>query len=320
MADEGNLMSQEQEQEPTLSAPWKMVDEALTLKNTNWGLNLMIFWMIQSNELNASEVVKVIKKKINDESRDVQIRALLLLESFGHNCDAFYTEVVSQNLHEDLVRLVENPQNDYGNRRKAFRLLMAWAESREVPRGGVFNHVYWGLAYRVSSDISGRKSVHVRHTLESLTPEEDHFDLLDRYQPMSDQEKIDLLLLEGRRPAKLVEEQKKYLVLARKSLQSLFSILHSEGDPKPLKECSTLRWLDRCKKSLHVIMEILETSTNDELLVWLEAIRLSDQLELVLGKYQELAAAEMNAAQQPEKAGPAKHDANAVQNLNELVF
>ncbi|MCH85571.1 target of Myb protein 1-like, partial [Trifolium medium] len=113
-----------------------------------------------------------------------------------------------------------------------------------------------------------------------------------------------------------VEEKKEHLVVARNSLELLSSILNSEAEPKPLKEDITLTLLDKCKQSLSVIKEIVESTTNDEETLF-EALYLNDELQQLVSKYEELEASQRPGVQQTPNADTAKHDAGAVQNPNE---
>ena len=85
-----------------------------------------------------------------------------------------------------------------------------------------------------------------------------------------------------------------------------------------LQEDLTVSLLDKCKQSRSIIKGIVESTTNDEVTLF-EALYLNDELQQVVSKYEELEAAQNSGAQQqPQNADPAKHDAEAVQNSNEL--
>lgn len=75
--------------------------------------------------------------------------------------------------------------------------------------------------------------------------------------------------------------------------------------------------LDKCKQSLSIIKGIVESTTNDEATLF-EALYLNDELQQIVSKYEELDAAQSSGAQQPQNADTDKHDAEAVQNPNEV--
>lgn len=84
-----------------------------------------------------------------------------------------------------------------------------------------------------------------------------------------------------------------------------------------LQEELTLSLLDKCKQSLYVIKEIVQSTTNDEETLF-EALYLNDELQQLVSKYEELEASQSLGEQQTQNADDtSKHDAEAVQNLNE---
>lgn len=84
-----------------------------------------------------------------------------------------------------------------------------------------------------------------------------------------------------------------------------------------LQEDLTLSLLDKCKQSLSVIKGIAESTTDDEVTLF-EALYLNDELQQVVSKYEELEASQRSGAQQTQNDDTAKHEAEAVQNPNEL--
>ncbi|XP_057438546.1 TOM1-like protein 2 [Lotus japonicus] len=298
----------------------KMVDEATleTLEEPNWGMNLRICGMINSDEFNGSEVVKAIKRKINHKSPVVQRLSLDLLETCAMNCEKVFSEVASEKLLEDMVRLIDNVEAYHENRRRAFQLVKAWGESEDLAYLPVFRQTYMSLNGRGEPlDMGGGNSAAVPYSLESYT-HQDPLDPPERYPiPEAGLHALDgsAAFSSNHLPVS-VEEKKEHLVVARNSLELLSSILNSEAEPKPLKEDLALSLLDKCKQSLSVIKEIVESTTNDEVTLF-EALYLNDELQQVVSNYEELEAAQGSGAQQPPNADPAKHDAEAVQNPNE---
>lgn len=122
----------------------KMVDDATaeTLEEPNWGMNLRICGMINSEEFNGSEVVKAIKRKMNHKSHVTQRLTLDLLETCAMNCEKVFSEVASEKVLDDMVRLIQNPQGDPNNRRRAFQLISAWGESQDLAYLPVFHQTY----------------------------------------------------------------------------------------------------------------------------------------------------------------------------------
>lgn len=122
----------------------KMVDEATseTLEEPNWGMNLRICGLINSDEFNGSEVVKAIKRRINQKSPVVQKHSLDLLETCAMNCEKVFSVIASEKVLEDMVRLIDNPQADQDNRTRALQLIRAWGESEDIAYLPVFSQTY----------------------------------------------------------------------------------------------------------------------------------------------------------------------------------
>lgn len=116
-----------------------------------------------------------------------------------------------------------------------------------------------------------------------------------------------------------VEEKKEHLVITRNSLELLSSILNAETEPKPLKEDLTVSMLEKCKQSQPVIKGIIESTTDNEGMLF-EALYLHDELQQVVSKYEQLEAAQNFEGQQPENAESVKHDqSEATQKVGEQL-
>lgn len=122
----------------------RMIDEATleTMEEPNWGMNLRICAMINSEEFSGFEVVRVIKRKISGKSVVTQRLSLDLLEAIAMNCEKVFSEIASEKVLEEMVRMIENPQTDNENRRRAMQLIRAWGESQDLAYLPVFRQTY----------------------------------------------------------------------------------------------------------------------------------------------------------------------------------
>lgn len=122
----------------------KMVDEATseTLEEPNWGLNLRICNLLNSEEFDGMEVVRAIKKKISSSNDVSQRLSLDLLETCAMNCDKVFSEVASEKVLDEMVKMIENPQTLYANRRRAMQLIEAWGKSEDLAYLPVFRQTY----------------------------------------------------------------------------------------------------------------------------------------------------------------------------------
>lgn len=130
-------------QTPTLES--KMVDEATleTMEEPNWGMNLRICSMINREELRGPEVVRAMKRKISNYGSPVsQSLTLDLLEACTMNCEKVFSEVASERVLDEMVRMIDNPPTDQGNRDKALQLIAAWGQSESLEYLPVFRQTY----------------------------------------------------------------------------------------------------------------------------------------------------------------------------------
>ncbi|KAH1129977.1 hypothetical protein J1N35_001355 [Gossypium stocksii] len=94
----------------------KMVDQATfeTLEEANWGMNMSICSIINSEELNGTEIVWAIKSKISGKNVMSQRLSLELLEACTMNCARVASKVVSEKVLQEMVKMIENPVTSCG--------------------------------------------------------------------------------------------------------------------------------------------------------------------------------------------------------------
>ncbi|XP_075648725.1 TOM1-like protein 2 [Castanea sativa] len=292
----------------------KLVDEAtsetLEEMGPNWGLNLRICKLINVEEISGTEIVRAIKKKIssgtgssNNGAVVSQMLSLDLLETCAMNCEKVFSEVASEKVLDEMVKMIENPQTHLGNRKRGLDLIRAWGQSEDLAYLPVFHQTYMSLKGRsIPPLVQEGNSLPMQYSLESydqqpLSPPE-------RY-PIPDTGMHDTggSSLPFSYRILSVEEKKEYLVVTRNSLELFSSILNTETEPKPLKEDLTISMLENCKQSQPVIKAIIESTTDDEGMLF-EALYLHDELEQVISKYEQLEAAQKSGEQQPENSDP----------------
>lgn len=123
----------------------KIVDEATaeSMEEPNWSLNLRICSMVNKEELNGTEIVKAIKKKlVAGKSPVSQMLSLDLLETCTSNCEKMFSEVASEKVLDDMLRLIDDPKAEQGNKVKAMQLIRAWGESEDLMYLPVFHQTY----------------------------------------------------------------------------------------------------------------------------------------------------------------------------------
>ncbi|KAH0635147.1 hypothetical protein KY285_036603 [Solanum tuberosum] len=199
----------------------KMVDEATleTMEEPNWSLNLRICGMINSEEFNGTEIVKAIKKKLVLSKNTVTQRLSLdLLETCTSNCEKVFSEVASEKVLDDMVKMIDDPKTDSGNRIKAMELITAWGESEDLSYLPVFRQTYMNLKRQYPLES---------HMNEQLLSPPESYPIPD--MGMRNHEQTTYI-------GESIEEKKEFLVVTRNSLEILSSILNSDVEPKPIKE------------------------------------------------------------------------------------
>lgn len=282
----------------------KMVDEATveTLEEPNWGMNMRICAMINSEEFSGTEIVKAIKKKISGKSVVSQRLSLDLLEACAMNCEKVFSEVASEKVLDEMVRMIESPQADQENRRRALQLIRAWGESEDLTYLPVFRQTYKSLKDRsVPPPVEDATA----HTLESYVHQEPISPSGNHPFPDTGLQAVDHTSFAYNYRSLSGDEKKEVLVITRNSLDVLSSILNTEAEPKPIKDELTVSMLEKCKECQPVIQMIIESTTDDEGMLF-EALNLHDELQQVISKYEELEAAQKSGGELPENSDTSK--------------
>ena len=125
----------------------KLVDEAtsdtinMEAEGPNWGLNLRICKMINAEEISGTEIVRAIRKKISGTGKTQRL-SLDLLETCAMNCEKVFSEVASEKVLDEMVKMIDNPQTHQGNKKKGMDLIRAWGESEDLAYLPVFRQTY----------------------------------------------------------------------------------------------------------------------------------------------------------------------------------
>ncbi|KAH8515323.1 hypothetical protein H0E87_003968 [Populus deltoides] len=283
----------------------KMVDEATleTMEEPNWGLNLRICAMINSQEFSGTEIVKAIKRKFSGKSVVSQRLSLDLLEACTSNCEKVFSEVASEKVLDEMARMIENPQTDQGNRDRALQLIRAWGESEDLEYLPVFHQTYMSLKERSlpPPPVEDGSSFPMQYSLESYVHQEPLSPPGNYPIPDMGLHGADHNTLPYNFGGLSIKEKNEMLVTTRNSLELLSSILKAETEPKPIKEDLTVSLLDKCKQSQPDIQRIIESTTDDEAMLF-EALNLHDELQQVISQYEELEAGIKSREQLPESS------------------
>ncbi|KAE8681769.1 hypothetical protein F3Y22_tig00111309pilonHSYRG00141 [Hibiscus syriacus] len=276
----------------------RIVDEATldTLQEPNWGLNMKICAMINSLDFEATDIVRAIKKKISAKNNVTQSLSLDLLEACTTNCANVASEVASEGVLEEMVKMIENPHTHRGNRGRALQLIGVWGQSRDLAHLPVFHRTYVSLKEKSDPPVANGKCTPLHFTLEScmsLPPSENY--PVDNTEPDSGDFTYSYASLSA-------EEKKEVFEVTRNSLEVLSSMLSKETEPKPTLDELTESMFKKCKQSQPVIQMIIESTTDDDGVLF-EALNLHDELHQVISKFEELEADSKSERQLNENSG-----------------
>ncbi|XP_062148381.1 TOM1-like protein 2 [Alnus glutinosa] len=292
----------------------RMVDEATleTMEEPNWGTNLRICKMINGEELSGTEIVRAIKKKIAGGGKSAersQKLSLDLLEACAMNCEKVFSEVASEKVLDEMMKMIDNPLTVTGNRKRAMDLIRAWGESEDLAYLPVFRQTYMSLKGRGIPPplVQEGNSPPMEYSLESYVHQQPLSPPGTYPIPDTGMHDTDGTAFPLNYRNLSVEEKKEYLVITRNSLELLSSILDAETEPKPLKEDLTMNMLERCKQSQPAVKGIIESTTDDEGMLF-EALYLHDELQQVISKYEQLEVTQKSGGQQPENSDPIKYE------------
>ncbi|KAG6521593.1 TOM1-like protein 1 [Zingiber officinale] len=270
----------------------KIVEAATseTLNAPNWPANLEICDMINSGRFNSFDFIRGIKKRIMLKNTSVQYLALVLLETCVKNCEKAFSEVASERILDEMVRLIDDPQTVVNNRNKALILIEAWGEAgEELKYLPVFEETYKSLKSR-GIRFPGRDN-------ESLAPlftpprsvsETEAYNNANR-QTFNDFHAHNLT----------AEQIKEAFDVARNSIELLSTVLSSSPHQEALQDDLTSTLFLQCEQSQYTVQRIIETAGDNEALLF-EALNVNDELQKVLSKYEQLKKPPaVNSAPQP---------------------
>ncbi|XP_042517381.1 TOM1-like protein 2 [Macadamia integrifolia] len=297
----------------------KMVDEATSesLECPQWGLNLRICALLNSEEFSGQEVVRTIKSKIASKNMVSQRLSLDLLEACAMNCEKVFSEVASEKVLDEMVRMIDDPQTHPSDRQRALDLIQAWGESEDLAYLPVFRQAHMNLKNR---DILGsmQDEENSMPIYDSLSPDvhEQPLSPPERY-PIPDLEPrnidhTDIAYHVGRFSA---EEKKEFILITRNSIDILSSILNSQEDQKSLEDDLTVSMVEKCEESRPILQRIIESTRDDDGMLF-ESLNLHDELQQVISKYKEMTVTP--AMEGPESRSPGTTNIGSA-NLDEIV-
>ncbi|WVZ68347.1 hypothetical protein U9M48_017300 [Paspalum notatum var. saurae] len=112
------------------------------LMGPDWAVNLEICDILNADVWQTKDVVKVVKKRLQNKDPKVQFFALTLLETMMKNCGEYVQfEVAEQHVLQEMVKIIQK-KNDMQVRDKILLLLDSWQEAFGGP-GSKYPQYHW---------------------------------------------------------------------------------------------------------------------------------------------------------------------------------
>eukprot|EP01018_Ginkgo_biloba_P005431 Gb_11104 [translate_table: standard] len=270
----------------------KIVDEATSenLAEPDWALNLEICDMVNGERVGSQDVVRAIKKRIMLKSPRIQYLALVLLETCVKNCEKIFSEVASERVLDEMVKMIDDPQTIVNNREKALILIEAWGESAEQLRYlPVFEETYKSLKSR-GIRFPGRDNESLAPIFtppQSITTPESISIQAVNHPPGIAQQQSYRDVLDPQNDTLSQEHIKEVLDIARNSIELLSTVLTSSPQQDALKDELTSALVDQCRQSQFTVQRMVERAGDNEPLLF-EALNVNDEIQRVLSKYEEM--------------------------------
>ncbi|KNA18976.1 hypothetical protein SOVF_064510 [Spinacia oleracea] len=255
----------------------KIVEEATaeTLEEPDWATNLEICDMVNQERVNSIDLIRGIKKRIMLKTPRVQYLSMVLLETVVKNCEKAFSEVASERVLDEMVKLIDDPQTVIMNRNKALMLIESWGESsNELRYLPVFEETYKSLRSR-GIRFPGRDD-------ESLAP------VFTPPRSVPEAE-VNATLAQPDIPVQSFSEEdtKEAFNVARNCLELLSTVLSSSPQQDVLQDDLTTTLVQQCRQSQFTVQRIIETATDNEALLF-EALNVNDEIQKVLSKYDDM--------------------------------
>ncbi|KAG9133906.1 hypothetical protein Leryth_004632 [Lithospermum erythrorhizon] len=270
----------------------KLVEEATSeaLDEPDWAMNLELCDMINHDRVNSVELIRGIKKRIMLKSPRIQYLGLVLLETVVKNCEKAFSEVASERVLDEMVKLIDDPQTVVNNRNKCLTLIEAWGESSsELRYLPVYEQTYKSLKSR-GIRFPGRDN-------ESLAPiftppRSVSIAASDSGLPPQMEQDIPDVTFSA-------EQSKEAFDVARNSVELLTTVLSSSPQQDVLQDDLTTTLVQQCRQSQFTVQRIIETAGDNEALLF-EALNVNDEVLKVLNKYEDMKPP--SSTPQPEPA------------------
>ncbi|GMP86068.1 hypothetical protein CsSME_00038998 [Camellia sinensis var. sinensis] len=254
------------------------------LMGPDWTLNMDICDSINANHWEAKDAVKAVKKRLQHRNPKVQLLALTLLETMVKNCgEHVHFQIVERNILQEMLKIVKKKylQTDFNVRDKILVLLDSWQEAFGGP-GGKYPQYFW--AYE---ELKHAGVVFPKRSPDAapiFTPPVSHSTLSHAQagygMPNNASTRLDEAMTADMENLSLssLNSMRNVLDLLADMLQAV-----NPSDRASVKDEVIVDLVDQCRSNQKRMMQMLTTTTDEELLS--QGLELNDSLQSVLAKH-----------------------------------
>ncbi|KAL5230243.1 hypothetical protein ABZP36_029019 [Zizania latifolia] len=277
------------------------VDKATShlLQGPDWAVNLEICDTLNADRWQTKDVVKAVKKRLQNKDPKVQMFTLTLLETMMKNCGEYvHFEVVEQNILQEMVKIVQK-KHVLQVRDKILTLLDSWQEAFGGP-GSKYPQYYWAyIELKRSGVMFPRRPVdappiftppatHQTQSYGSLTYPAGSLN----ERMTSDVETLSLGDLNNIRDA-------------TELLYDMVNALNP-ADCMAVKDEIITELVSQCRSNQQKLMRFVSSTGNEELLK--QGLEINDRLQSILAKHDAIASGAPLPVETPKRDEIPKED------------
>ncbi|XP_050244088.1 TOM1-like protein 6 [Quercus robur] len=256
------------------------------LMSPDWTMNIDICDSVNSHQWQAKDVVKAVKKRLQNRNSQVQLLSLTLLETMVKNCgDYVHFQIAEKKILEEMIKIVRK-KADMQVRDKILGLLDSWQEAFGGP-GGKYPQYYHAYEELRRSGVEFPK-----RSLDAapiFTPPVTHPTLRNTQagygMPSNSSRRLDETM------ATEIES------LSLSSMDSMWNVMEllsdmlqavNPSDREAVKDEIIVDLVNRCRSNQKKLMQMLTTTGDEELLG--RGLELNDILQGLLAKHDAIAS------------------------------
>lgn len=263
------------------------VDKATSelLVGPDWAMNIEICDFCNSNHWLAKDVVKEVKRRLQHKNPKVQLLTLTLLEMMVKNCGEYiHYHIAERKILDEMIKLVKK-KADMHVREKILVLLDSWQEAFGGP-GGKYSQYFWAC------DELRRSGVHFPQrsprSAPVITPPVTRPSRVGQVgfgMPANSSRRLD---------EAMSSEVESLSISTLESMRNAFELLDdmlqavNPNDRMSVKDEVIVDLADRCRANQKKLMQMITTTTDEELLA--QGLEMNDSLQSVLARHDGIAS------------------------------